>query len=559
MPDDPKDVFPEGVKLREWEDMDGLRANIFDGTKKTVAEQFPLRYGGVRLELHDLDYDSQEPIPISKQKDALMSDRYLTRRLQGTYRLFDDTTGEKLDEQWGTVMRVPYLTDRGTFVHGGNEYSCVSQMRLLPGIYARRKASGEVENHFNARRGSGSSFRIRLEPETGLFKMDLGQSSLRLYSLLHDVGVSDEQLEKSWGKDLLETNRKSYDRRVFDKAYQRLVRKPDPAATLEQKQKAVLDAFQQTKLDRRVVERTLPNLFNHKIASTWAKQAAWMAAGGTELPESVYQDDPSLERPESDPGPQGVTQGASKDDLITIAMFLNAQYDAGIPLDETLSKLSADIQALIHKEMPGLNPELAQQLGQDGPSEKQALYSKGHVDRAARGSAFHHASPAPIPSLAQIRAGHYKLGHLYWKGLRISIENPKGSYRSGVSQDGRRWRTLMPMHYGYICGAEGADGDQVDIFMGPDVNSDVIYVVDQVDPSTSRFDEVKALTGFSNETLAREAYLSAYQKGWKGLGKITPVTLGEFKAWLRSGQTHRPYRTPRGYKSASAGAPRSGA
>ena len=516
MPDDLDDVMPEGVKLREWEDSDALRENIFEGAKKAVGEQFPLSYGGVRLELHDLDYDNRDPIPLNKQKDALMSGHYLTKRLQGTYKLFDEKTGEKLDEQKGTIMRVPYLTDRGTFLNNGSEIATISQMRMLPGIYARRKESGEAEAFVNARRGSGHSFRIRLEPETGLFKLDIGQSSLRLYSLLHDIGIPDEHLEKSWGKALLDSNKQAYDRRVFEKAYQRLVRKPDPNATMEQKQKAIRDAFAQTKLDRRVVERTLPNLFNRKTAAVWRKMAAQIR-----LPDSVQdgamQDTLGIVPEQDAPANE---KGLTKEDLVAIAMFLNAQYDAGIPLDESLSEMADDIRALVDEKMPGLNPELAAGLG-----TKQALYSKGRVDRAARGSAFHHANPDPLPTLAQIRAGNYAKGHLYAHGLRISIENPKGSYRTGKDRNGKAWRSLLTMHYGYVRGAEGADGDKLDVFVGPDLNSELVFVIDQVRPDTGKFDEIKVIIGHSSPEKARDAYLQNYTPGWKGLGKLTPITM----------------------------------
>ena len=121
-------------------------------------------------------------------------------------------------------------------------------------------ANGILVSNCNAKRGSGHSFRVRLEPESGLFKMDVGQSSLRLYSLLKDIGVPDEQLEKSWGPDLLESNRQAYDSRVFDKAYARLVRRPDPAATREQKAQAIKDALGATFVDRDTTRKTLPAL-----------------------------------------------------------------------------------------------------------------------------------------------------------------------------------------------------------------------------------------------------------------------------------------------------------
>ena len=251
---------PTGVEMTEWNDFPKKRQAIFDNVKSAVQSSFPQSMNGVRLELHNLDYDKPRRFSLAEQKEALMSDKYLHHKLRGTLRLIDEKTGDVLDESHQTIMKVPYLTERGTFVYGGNELSMINQARLQPGIYTRRKSSGELESHVNARRGSGHSFRIHLEPESGLFKMDVGQSSMRLYSLLKDIGVPDEQLEKSWGKELLESNRKAYDSRVFDKAYARLVRRPDPAATREQKAQAIKDALGATYVDRDTTRKTLPAL-----------------------------------------------------------------------------------------------------------------------------------------------------------------------------------------------------------------------------------------------------------------------------------------------------------
>lgn len=81
---------------------------------------------------------------------------------------------------------------------------------------------------------------------------------------------------------------------------------------------------------------------------------------------------------------------------------------------------------------------------------------------------------------------------------------------------------------------EGADGDHVDIFIGPEAQREQpkVFVVDQIDPTTGAFDEHKVMFGFLNEAAARQGYLSNYQKGWKGVGAITPMSLDEFKAWV---------------------------
>lgn len=251
---------PPGVDLVDWDDYPKKRQMIFDNVKSAFQDSFPHTYGGVRWEVSDLNYENPKEFSFKDQKEALLKDQYLHHKLKGNMRLFDDKTGDLLDERPNvTVARVPYLTERGTFIHGGNEYSTISQARLMPGIYSRRKANGELEAQVNARRGTGMPFRVRLEPESGLFKLDVGQSQLRLYSLLKDIGVSDEEMGKSWGPELLQRNQDGYDARVFDKAYQRLVRYPNPHATREEKVKAIKDAMAATKVSRTVTRRTLPN------------------------------------------------------------------------------------------------------------------------------------------------------------------------------------------------------------------------------------------------------------------------------------------------------------
>ena len=61
-------------------------------------------------------------------------------------------------------------------------------------------------------------------------------------------------------------------------------------------------------------------------------------------------------------------------------------------------------------------------------------------------------------------------------------------------------------------------------------------MVDQERPG-GHFDEHKVMLGYGSEQEARAAYLRNYSKNWKGLGAITPTTLGDFKAWLASGDT----------------------
>lgn len=137
------------------------------------------------------------------------------------------------------------------------------------------------------------------------------------------------------------------------------------------------------------------------------------------------------------------------------------------------------------------------------------------------------------PTEAQKEAGNYKKGHIKINGFDITIEQPSGSVRSGKDANGKEWSVTMNNTYGYIRGTESVDGDHIDVFLGPDMNSDMVYVVDQVNTDGS-FDEHKVMMGFSSLEDARSAYLSNYEEGWQGLGNITGVALDEFKKWIDS-------------------------
>ena len=142
------------------------------------------------------------------------------------------------------------------------------------------------------------------------------------------------------------------------------------------------------------------------------------------------------------------------------------------------------------------------------------------------------------PTEKQKEAGNYKKGHVYVKGMKISIEQPKGSIRKGTDGKGKEWKTKMSNHYGYFSRTVGKDGDHVDVFLGPEIDDfDKVFVVDQ--KVNGKFDESKVMLGFKDIESAKQAYLNNYDKDWKGFWKITGVPLEIFKVWLYRGRKQR--------------------
>lgn len=149
-------------------------------------------------------------------------------------------------------------------------------------------------------------------------------------------------------------------------------------------------------------------------------------------------------------------------------------------------------------------------------------------------TATHPDNDLPQPTQGQKEAGNYKKGHVTIQGLDVTIENPKGSIRSGIDSDGESWSQEMKNTYGYILGTTGKDADHIDVFLGENPLSKKVFVIDQINKN-KLFDEHKVMLGFNSIEEAQAAYLSNYEEGWQGLGNATETTVPAFTEWAKAG------------------------
>ena len=166
------------------------------------------------------------------------------------------------------------------------------------------------------------------------------------------------------------------------------------------------------------------------------------------------------------------------------------------------------------------------------------------------------------PTEEQKKAGNYKMGHISFGGYRMSIENPKGSTRSGKDANGKAWSIQMQDSYGYIGKKYGTDGDHLDFFINDDADLDNwngrVYVVDQGRPAadaagvvageqagkplgTLEFDEHKVMYGYPSFKAAKEAYERNYEAGWwdSHVMQMTGVRKDTFDKWLEDSDHKR--------------------
>lgn len=130
-----------------------------------------------------------------------------------------------------------------------------------------------------------------------------------------------------------------------------------------------------------------------------------------------------------------------------------------------------------------------------------------------------------------------------WQGLPIKIEVEEGKVRSGKSPDGSRWSVVMPCAYGHIPSTQGDDGEEVDVFVGPNKNSPHVFAINQKDAKTGDHDEQKIMIGFDDETSAAKAYVASFSdgRGKDRLGKMMRLSADQFKHQIEDLRTAKAY------------------
>ena len=196
-------------QLLDYSDYPRVRQDLRDRVLKAVQEAPPAANEQFTLRITNPRFKGPEHVSLKDQKKALIGGRTISDKLVGNYELVDNASGKVVGKtNQKLLMNVPYLTDRGTYIRNGVEYSVAKQFRLVPGVYTRVTDDGNVESQFNAKPRTGPSFRTYMEPKTGYFYMRYKGRKVPLYPVLRAMGMQHEQLEKNWGKEIAEANKK---------------------------------------------------------------------------------------------------------------------------------------------------------------------------------------------------------------------------------------------------------------------------------------------------------------------------------------------------------------
>ena len=132
--------------------------------------------------------------------------------------------------------------------------------------------------------------------------------------------------------------------------------------------------------------------------------------------------------------------------------------------------------------------------------------------------------------------------------LTCGIEYPKGAMRGGKS-----WKGESPADYGFIFGYTGADGDEIDCYIGEFPESPRVYVVNQTHVhSPEVFDEHKVMLAFPSKEEALATYMSGHDRSNLIFHSMVDLSMQDFVRWLKHGDLSYPLKKNVAFSSSAS-------
>lgn len=221
--------------------------------------QFPIVTKNFTLSMTDIKANRVE-YGHTDEKAAILQGKSLTYPISATLTLTDNATGDIIDKQHNfNLMDSFWLTGKSTMMYKGSNYSAANQLQLRPGVYTRSRETGELEAHLNT--GTGRSFSITLDPQSGLFFVEVASSRIPLAPLLSRVfGIGAGEVGHYIPKAVWDDNLKfvaGKEDKLINDMYTRLTPRQVAGASTEDKIAALRLALENSQLNVNTTKVTL--------------------------------------------------------------------------------------------------------------------------------------------------------------------------------------------------------------------------------------------------------------------------------------------------------------
>ena len=251
--------------------------------------------------------------------------------------------------------------------------------------------------------------------------------------------------------------------------------------------------------------------------------------------------------PDVAPRPVYVTE-PPKDQLeegtawLAIGQAVLALKNAGIAVDEPAVAESAGIPQKTPEQVAAEKAIADEEAAQKMEAQRDLMAAQGGSDTPP-GSNPPPGGATPQPPTDPVKAKKAALRAAIpaayprrtFAGLPVAIENAAGTTRVWRDAAGATsGATKMQNDYGFIEGHTGSDGEEMDVYLGPDENAPEVHVVHQLKaPDFKTHDEDKIFMGFASGDAARAAYVAHRNDGDRAIGGMSSMPIDRFKAKLK--------------------------
>jgi hypothetical protein len=300
------------------------------------------------------------------------------------------------------------------------------------------------------------------------------------------------------------------------------------------------DIRDHVRLDKRIEDAAIYDALREQVFTWWALYNFGDADLAPRIEAQVIPEETETEE----------NQG-----MLTLGNAVKALKDANPRTDVIAIYDRQGIPMLSEEEMAAERDEAARNRPQlpPGGAMPPGHGPPGHGPPTGPPSSGDHAPPSAGESSAAAGAHPDHLSaadtrlpirRREFAGLPVAVENPAGTVRLWTDADGKTvGSTKMQFDYGYIEGHVGSDGEDLDVYLGPDETASNVHVVHQLRaPKFDVHDEDKCFLGFASADDARAAYVAHRNDGDRAIRGMSVIPLERFKEKLRRRTGQGPIR-----------------
>jgi DNA-directed RNA polymerase subunit beta len=306
----------------------------------TVSEQFPIEGKKNTLSVKRVWVDDERDInDIRSQQEAKLRGRTWSVPLRAELELRDNQTGKVKDRQAVTLAQIPKITDRYTYIVNGSEYQANNQFRLKSSVFTHIKQNGQLASQWNLRKGH--NFDMNFDPKSKKMSIKFVQkgANIPLYPLLKTMGIDDDAIEKAWGREVLDANKKGNQNealRKFHKSFKGSM--PDE---ISEAQGTVFEEFEKTELDPNATKATLGQAFDSVNGKS-------LLAGSNKILRVARQEEAPDDRDSLE-----FKELHSAEDLIADRIAKKHRYDTQRKIKNNLDKAGKKVKDIVHPDIFG--------------------------------------------------------------------------------------------------------------------------------------------------------------------------------------------------------------